>query len=123
MSNENEREQELPLVHITGVSDDLGKILLNNQCVAYHDDEFEVTSGNHEIIMKLIQKEDALFLLYVHVPYAYPIPEGVKLKVISALEAVLQKKIQKINFINAGTESQKKDIQFMMEFGDEINES
>lgn len=120
MSDQGEVSNKLPLIDVTGLSDDLGKLLLEGKWVAYHDNQYEVTSGTHQIIMKLLQQEDGMLLLYVHVPYAYPIPEGVKANVKKSLESVLKKTIQRIDFMNAGTETQKKDIQFRIELGGEI---
>ena len=105
------------LMHITVPDEKLGKILLDGQFVAYHDNRYGVTSGEHFITMKLSVHEDQYALFYLHIPYAYPLPEGVKDTVKSALESALQRTIQKMEFINSGTESEKKSIQFRVEFG------
>ncbi len=105
------------IIHIKMPDEQLGKLLLEGKFVAYHDDKYGVTSGEHHIVMKLLSQEDQFVLFYLHVPYAYPIPDGVKDTVKSALEASLKKTVQKIEFINSGTESEKKNIQFRVELG------
>lgn len=121
MSGIVEREEAASIIHISVPDEQLGKLLLEGQFVAYHDDKYGVTSGEHHIVMKLLSQEDQFVLFYLHVPYAYPIPEGVKDTVKSALEATLKKgAMQKMEFINSGTESEKKNIQFRVELGGQI---
>lgn len=108
------------IVNVVG-SDGLGNLLLEGKMVSYHDAQYQVTSGIHEILMKLLQQEDGLLVIfYLHIPYAYPIPDGIKVTVKSALEAALKKPIQRIEFVNAGTEAQKRDIRFKIESGGEL---
>lgn len=105
------------VIIVDGPEGNLGGLMLEGKLVSYHDSQFEMTTGDHEILMKLLQEEDGLVIFYLHVPYAYPMPEGVKQIVTTALESALKKKIQKIEFINAGTETQKRDIHFRMGIG------
>lgn len=108
------------IIHVKVPDEQLGKLLLEGKFVAYHDDGYGVTSGNHHIVMKLLAEEDQFVLFYLHVPYAYPIPDGVKDTVKSSLEASMKSTIQKMEFINSGTESEKKNIQFRVELGGRI---
>jgi hypothetical protein len=94
---------------------------LEGKLIAYHDDQYEVTTGPHEILMKLMQDTDEMTIFYVHVPYAYPIPDGIKNNVKSDLEAELNRSIPKMTFINVGTEAQKKDLQFRVELGGDLD--
>lgn len=104
------------IVNVTGPDGHLGNLLLEGKLVSYHDEAYQVTSGIHEILMKLLQQEDGLlFLFYLHIPFAYPMPDGMKAAVKAALEKVLEKPIQRIEFVNAGTEAQKRDIHFKIE--------
>lgn len=111
-------EKTTPIISITLPDERIGSLLLEGKFVGYHDSRYGVTSGFHQIVMKLLRHEDLFFLFYLHVPYAYPIPDGIKETIKSALEATLNNSIQKIEFINAGTEMEKKDIQFRLELGD-----
>ena len=110
------------IVNVVGPEGNLGHLLLEGKFISYHDPQYEMTSGANEILMKLLQQKEGLFVLfYLHVPYAYPIPEGVKLAVKAALETEIQKQISRIEFINAGTEVQKKDIHFIVGEGGELS--
>lgn len=120
MGGEMELENILPILNITVPDDNLGKLLLEGKFIAYHDDRFGVTSGEHQIIMKLLVDEDQFILFYLHVPYAYPIPDGVKDTIKLALESTLKRTIHKMEFTNTGTESEKNNIQFRTELGGEI---
>lgn len=121
MSDITEGQGAGPIIHIIVPDERLGKLLLEGKFVAYHDDKYGVTSGEHYIVMKLLSQEDQFVLFYLHVPYAYPIPDGVKDTVRSVLEATLKKgTMQKMEFINSGTESEKKNIQFRVELGGQI---
>lgn len=120
MGSDIEIKNTLPIVDIIIPNDNLGQLLLEGRFVGYHDDRFGVTSGEHQIVMKLLQHEDQFVLFYLHLPYAYPIPDGVKDTVKSALEATLKRTIQKMEFSNSGTESEKNNIQFRVELGGEI---
>lgn len=120
MSGIVDQEEATSIIHISVPDEQLGKLLLEGKFIAYHDNKFGVTSGEHHIVMKLVTEEDQFVLFYLHVPYAYPIPDGVKDTIKSALEATLKRTIQKMEFINSGTESEKKNIQFRVEFGGKL---
>lgn len=110
------------ILNVLGPDDSLGHYLLEGKFISYHDPQYEMTSGANEILMKLLQqKEGLLVIFYLHVPYAYPIPEGVKGVVKAALESVIKKPIPRIEFVNAGTEAQKKDIHFIIGEGGELS--
>jgi hypothetical protein len=112
-------QKNVEIIDVIGPDANLGKLLIEGKLISYHDDQYQVTSGNHEILMKLLQQEDGLLVLfYLHVPYAYPLPNGIKTMVKSALEIILGKPIQKIEFVNAGTEAHKKDILFKISGGE-----
>ncbi len=121
MSGIVEREEAASIIHISGPDEQLGKLLLEGKFIAYHDNNYGVTSGEHHIVMRLLLQEDQYVLFYLHVPYAYPIPDGVKETIKSALETTLKRTIQKMEFINSGTESEKKNIQFRVEFGGKLS--
>jgi hypothetical protein len=117
MSDIVERGEAASIIHISVPDEQLGKLLLEGKFIAYHDNKYGVTSGEHYIVMKLVTQEDQFVLFYLHVPYAYPIPEGVKNTVKTSLETILNRTIQKMEYINSGTESEKKNIQFRVELG------
>jgi hypothetical protein len=117
MSREVELKDAVPIIHVNASDAQLSQFLLEGQFVGYHDVKYGVTSGDHHIVMKLLSHEDHFVLFYLHVPFAYPIPEGVKDTVKSAVEASLQRTIQKMEFINSGTELEKMNIQFRVELG------
>jgi hypothetical protein len=72
--------------------------------------------------MKLLQDPEEITIFYVHVPYAYPIPDGIQVDVKAGLESALQRNIPKMTFINVGTEVQKKDMRFRIELGSSFND-
>lgn len=109
------------VIEVNGRGAYLAQCLLEGKLIAYHDSQYEVTTGSHEILMKLMQETDEITLFYVHVPYAYPIPEGIKVDLKSDLEIELNRPIPKITFVNVGTEAQKKDMQFRVELGGELD--
>ncbi len=117
MKGETELEKAVPIIHVTVPDAHLGRVLLDGKFIAYHDHRYGVTSNEHHIVMKLLSQDDVFVLFYLHVPYAYPIPDGIKDTVTSALETTMKRAIQKMEFINAGTESEKKHIQFRVELG------
>lgn len=110
------------IVEINGQNPKLAQTLLQGKLVVYHDSRFEVTTNPHEILMKLLQDPEEMTVFYIHVPYAYPIPDGIQSDVKAGLESELNRKIPKMTFINVGTEIQKKDMQFRIELGSSSNE-
>jgi len=105
------------LTHINYPDDNFGEILLSSGFVAYHDDDYGVTSNEHKIIFKVTRNEDTCAVFYFHVPYAYPIPDGVRDNVTKALKGFLKLDNLKIKFINAATEFEKKDLKFRVNIG------
>lgn len=105
------------VIDIQSNDEKLAKTLLDGQLIAYHDSQYEVTSGKHEILMKLFQDDinEKLILFYLQVPYAYPIPDGLKTILKAALELALKKTISEMEFVNAGTEAKKNDINFRIQ--------
>lgn len=110
------------IIEINGQNQKLAQTLLQGKLVIYHDSRYEVTTTPHEILMKLLQDSEEMTVFYIHVPYAYPIPDGIQMDVKEGLESELNRKIQKMTFVNVGTEIQKKDMQFRIELGSLSNE-
>lgn len=119
MTGECGLEGEVSILSVVYPADRLGAVLLKGECIAYHDHRFGVSSGEHQIIIKVVQQENQLLVFYLHVPYAYPMPEGIRETIIDALVSATNLSPQAIVFINAGTESEKKDIHFRIELGGE----
>jgi len=109
-----EQDLENTIVAVHGPGSCLAENLLSGHLIAYHDPMFEVTTGKHEILMKLLQARDEVIVYYTHVPYAYPIPDGIKDNVKKSLEKTLDKKIKNISFINVAVEAHKKDLPFRL---------
>jgi len=100
----------LSLVDIDGPSELLANALLQGKLIRYADNRFQVSSGEYRFIFKLIQEEDKVLLFYAQVPYIYPIPDEMKTSIKESLELALKTPVN-IEFINAGTDAQKRDIQ------------
>lgn len=94
------------------VPSDLVLSLLDGGLVAYHDDQYEMTTGRNELLMKLFRDGDRLVVFYLQVPYAYPMPDGIKLALQKSFEQALNKTIPPLEFVNAGTEAQKREDRF-----------
>ena len=116
--SDKSKNNDFPVIDVNGLGEQLAKNLLIGNLVAYHDSDYQVTSGPHEILMKLLQHNDEMIIFYVHIPYAYPMPDGVRSGVKSDLETALNKRISKIEFVNAGTESQKRNMKFRLDLGE-----
>jgi len=110
------------VIEINGQNQKLVQTLLQGKLVVYHDSRYEVTTQPHEILMKLLQNPDEMTIFYIHVPYAYPMPDGIQVDIKEGLELELHRKIHKVTFVNVGTEIQKKDLQFRIELGGSLNE-
>lgn len=110
------------MVEVNGPNDMLAENLLEGRLIAYHDTQYEVTSGRHEILMKLLRNDDRFIIFYLQVPYAYPMPDGIKTALKNAFEVVLKHSINDVEFINAGTEAQKRDLHFRVQLAGELGE-
>jgi len=111
-----------PIIEINGPSAALTQTLLNGELIAYHDNQYEVTTRPHELLMKLFHKEERFVIFYLQVPYAYPIPDGLKTTLKMAFEAAMEASIPNMEFINAGTEAQKRDMHFRIQLAGELGE-
>ena len=107
------------VIEVDGPHDQFAERLLEGELIAYHDAQYEVTSGKHEILMKLLRDNDRFVIFYLQVPYAYPIPDGIKTTVKKALEVILKQSITELEFINAGTEAQKRNLHFRVQLAGE----
>jgi hypothetical protein len=120
MSQENVKN-DIAVIEVNGCDAYLAQCLLQSKLIAYHDDQYEVTSGIHEILMKLLhdKKNGEIIIFYVHVPYAYPMPTNLENAVKLNLEEALKQPIRDIKFVNVGAESHKKDLQFRISLGED----
>jgi len=120
MGQENIKN-DISVVEVNGSALHLAQCLLQNKLIAYHDDQYEVTSGIHEILMKLLhdKKNSEIIVFYVHVPYAYPIPTNLENAIKLNIQAALKQPIKNIEFVNVGVESQKRDLQFRISLGED----
>ncbi len=111
-------------IEVAGISDKLGLALLQENLVAFTDPRFPVTSGEHEILMRLFRNPDAqmqdhFILLYIQIPYSYRLPGDLEPEITHSISSVLKKPIS-LEFENAGTEAQKKELLFRIGLGGEI---
>jgi len=105
------------MIDIQGLKEPFTQTLLDGKLIAYHDANYEVTADRHEILMRLFREEDNLILFYLHIPYAYPIPENLKKGIQNQFENCLKGKAVNMEFINVGTETQKRSMNFKIAWG------
>jgi hypothetical protein len=108
---QEELNDSLPLaIDIAGSGEQLAQSLLAGRLVRYTDPRFQVSSGECHFILKLVQEQEHLVLFYAQVPYVYPLPDDLKTGIKTSLEKVLNMTVL-IEFINAGAQAQKKDVE------------
>ena len=111
-------------IEVVGISDQLAIILLQEKLIIFKDPRYPVTSGEHEVLMRLFRNPDPqipdhFILLYIQVPYSYRLPVDLETDITKSLSTFLKKPIL-LEFENAGTEAQKKELLFRMSLGGEI---
>lgn len=106
------------VVDIHGIgNDDLVQVLLEGKLISYHDDQYEMTAGRCEILMRLFRDNEHFVLYYLQIPQAYNIPGRLEKDIQALFEATFKKAIPAIEFINIGTETQKRSMNFSIEWG------
>jgi hypothetical protein len=111
-------------IEIEGISDQLASALLQENLVIFKDPRYPVTSGEHEVMMRLFlnpdpQVSDHYIVLYVQIPYSYRLPIDLEPEITNCLSHFLKKTIL-LEFENAGTEKQKKELLFRISLGGEL---
>jgi hypothetical protein len=126
MSNERETSKDhLPkALEVDGPGETLAAHLLEGKLIHYTDDRFQVSLGEGSFILQLVQvketaqlvqvketeqEKEKMALFYAQVPDSYPLPDDLKMSIKMNLEAQMKRGID-VEFINAGTQAQRKDI-------------
>jgi hypothetical protein len=100
-------EDNLP--SINGSGEVLATHLLQGRPIRYTDDRFQVSSNEGQFTLQLIQTKDKCVLVYAQSPSIYPLPNSLEESIKADLETYLKKTVN-IEFVNAGTAAQRKDL-------------